>query len=221
MSQRCGNCVFAQKVEGLDDTKRICKNKAGAVDWWHLVSTGGICDNYYVSYVAMMAENPDDPKYKDARLIPLGKGRYTLVDQCDFEKLSRYNWFVRKHRRNFYVVRTAGEKKLSMYRQITDAAKGMVVDHIDHDGLNNRRSNLRVCTAKQNARNSRSPGGTSKYKGVSRDQYNNKWRAKIYCNGKRINIGNFKNEKQAALAYDKHARKLFGEYAHLNFPDIP
>jgi hypothetical protein len=106
-----------------------------------------------------------------------------------------------------------------MHRQITGAAAGLVVDHIDNDGLNNRRSNLRICTIKQNSRNSRSPGGASRYKGVSRDKRHKKWRVKIICNGKRISVGYFANEIKAALAYDEHAKELFGEYAYLNFPD--
>jgi hypothetical protein len=97
----------------------------------------------------------------------------------------------------------------------------MFVDHIDHNGLNNRRSNLRLCTAQQNARNHRPQlRGSSKYKGVSWRQDGKVFRALIWHNGKSINLGRFKNEIDAAKAYDKAAKKYFGEFAYLNFPDL-
>lgn len=190
------------------------------MDWWHLVSVNDHCNNYYVSYVAVMLENPNAKKFKGARLIPLTRGMYTIVDERDFTKLSKYNWFARKSDRNYYAFRTVGKKHIRMHRAITHAPKGMVVDHIDHDGLNNRRSNLRVCTIKQNSRNARSHKGTSRYKGVYWLKRNSKWTAEILCDGKKKFLGYFKNEIDAALAYDKTARKLFAEYAYLNFPDV-
>ena len=93
----------------------------------------------------------------------------------------------------------------------------MVVDHIDHDGLNNCKSNLRIATLSENRRNSRKAKDTSsKYKGVSWHKNNKKWEVKIGFNYKKIHIGYFNNIKEAAEAYNKKAKELFGEFAYLN-----
>ena len=107
-----------------------------------------------------------------------------------------------------------------MHRLIMDEPKGLIVDHRDHNGLNNRRSNLRLCTNAQNQYN-RLPlkGGTSRHKGVCWCKSHNKFNAYIYQRSKRYHLGWFVNEDDAARAYDKKARELFGEYAYLNFPD--
>ena len=94
---------------------------------------------------------------------------------------------------------------------------GMVVDHIDSDGLNNQRYNLRVCTNAQNVQNQRiMRGGTSRFKGVCWDMVNKKWRAKLGMNGKTFELGRFKVEADAASAYDDAAEKYFGEFAYTN-----
>lgn len=106
--------------------------------------------------------------------------------------------------------------------------KGYLIDHINQDKLDNRRTNLRLATRSQNEANKkkrRTQAGKnklgSKYKGVtfSKDNKANPWRAIIICDKKRNNIGYFPEEKEAALAYDKEAYKMFGDYAFLNFPD--
>jgi hypothetical protein len=96
---------------------------------------------------------------------------------------------------------------------------GLVVDHIDGNGLNNTRVNLRICTSAQNICNSKGRSKTSKYKGVTRRKMSNKWFAQIKFNRKHIDIGRFDNEIEAAKAYDNVARKLFKEFAYLNFPE--
>ena len=167
----------------------------------------------------MMGKEKDDKKYKGARVIGLNKGMYTLVDECDWAELSQYKWYMAKSERNCYAVRNSGRKRIRMHREITEAPAEKVVDHIDNDGLNNRRGNLRVCTHKQNSRNARSQKGTSKYKGVCWSKRYKKWQANIFCDGRKKTIGYFKNETDAARAYDEQAGKLFKEYAYLNFPD--
>ena len=101
-----------------------------------------------------------------------------------------------------------------MHRFIMNATKGMEVDHIDHNGLNNQKSNLRNCTKKENTRNRRAYG-KSQYRGV--DFHKGQMRARIGCNGQSIHIGYFKTEKEAALVYDLKAKELFGDFAYLNF----
>lgn len=97
---------------------------------------------------------------------------------------------------------------------------GFIVDHRDHEGLNNTRTNLRLATRSQNScNNKKTRGRSSKYKGVSRDK-RGYWRAKIHFKGKHIFLGYFDNEIDAARAYDKAAKELHGEFAVLNFPQV-
>ncbi len=95
----------------------------------------------------------------------------------------------------------------------------LVVDHIDRDGLNNARSNLRLCSQAQNSRNAVSNNGaSSKYKGVCRYRKIKRWRATIKFNKRSYNLGYFTDEIAAAKAYDKKAVEFFGQFAYLNFP---
>ena len=153
--------------------------------------------------------------------IELSWGKYTIVDAEDFEKLKMYKWCSVKMGQNWYAktFRTDGTH-LSMHRLITNAPKHLVVDHRDHNGLNNRKDNLRLCTPAQNQYNTRPrPGGTSRHKGVHFDKKIKKYRALINHKSKRYHIGCFINEDDAARAYDRKAIELFGEFAYLNFPD--
>jgi hypothetical protein len=104
-----------------------------------------------------------------------------------------------------------------MHREIIDAAPSLFCDHINHNTLDNRRCNLRLCTAAQNARN-RLPGDncTSSYKGVFWKKEKKKWCAKIRYNGEHIHLGYFDYEQDAAIAYDDMAIELFGPFACLN-----
>ena len=96
---------------------------------------------------------------------------------------------------------------------------GMVVDHINHDGMDNRRANLRAATHAQNTyhRKKRSGATKSKYKGIHWRKENKKWVARIMFEGKRIHLGSFHTEIEAAKAYDRAAKKYHGEFASLNF----
>jgi len=97
---------------------------------------------------------------------------------------------------------------------------GMMIDHINGNGLDDRRANMRTCTNQQNMRNLRKRrSGSSIYKGVYYDKRRRTWYARICHNGKNIHLGTFATEIEAARAYDRAARRLFGEFARLNFPD--
>ncbi|MGD2093527.1 MAG: HNH endonuclease [Phycisphaerales bacterium] len=157
---------------------------------------------------------------EDYRLIVLTQGKYAIVDAEDYERLSRHKWCAGKSKYTFYAHRGVTGGTIKMHREIMHAPKGMVCDHKNHNGLDNRKSNLRVCTSAQNQYNKKAKEGcSSRYKGVVRRGNYKRWRARIGFNRKRIHIGDFKSEKEAATAYDDKAVELFGEFACLNFPE--
>jgi len=106
-----------------------------------------------------------------------------------------------------------------MHREIMQPLPGLVVDHIDGNGFNIRRGNMRNCTNQQNMQNLRkSPRAGSRYKGVYYDKRRRTFSAKICHNGRSHHLGTFATEVEAAKAYDRKALELFGEFARLNFP---
>lgn len=148
------------------------------------------------------------------RKIPLTRGKFALVDNADFQSISGFNWQACPHRRTWYARRA--QKPQSLHQFIM-GING--VDHVNGNGLDNRRSNLRPATNSQNAMNRRKPRGTlSKFKGVTWNRSANKWHAQIKLNGKLKYLGVFSIETDAAKAYDGAASDLFGSFARLNFP---
>lgn len=156
--------------------------------------------------------------------IELSKGYKTRVDEGDLPWLSQWKWSVQAPRPDkLYAVRvikirigdSLHSKAIYMHRIILDAEKGQDVDHINGNGLDNRRANLRLCSRKQNQANKRKGRGKSKYKGVSWNSAYGKWKA---TTGTKF-LGYFTEEDQAAKEYDKAALQEFGEFAALNFSD--
>ena len=155
---------------------------------------------------------PADP---NTRYIPLTQNLFALVDAADYEWLKDYKWHVTRHGAcgTVYAGRREGGRLVLMHRQIMNPPKGMVVDHINGNGVDNRRCNLRICTQKQNVHNSRGRAGKkSRFLGVS--PFGDKWLAKVGAQY----LGLFDDEVEAAQARDRKALELFGEYAWLNFP---
>lgn len=112
--------------------------------------------------------------------------------------------------------------KVQLHRILAGAFPGEVVDHINGDTLDNRLVNLRVCTNAENIRNSRKRASSgSSYKGVSRIKGTERWRAQIMVNGRKMNLGSFRDEQAAARRYDEKARELHGDFARCNFPTEP
>jgi hypothetical protein len=151
------------------------------------------------------------------REIPLINGGVTIVDDDDYEWLSRWRWNRWERRGNQYALCCSGHQRLPMHRLILAAPTGMEVDHINHDGLDNRRVNLRLCTRAQNQYNQRVQvrPKASRFKGVRRG-YKGKWVAVITCQGAAEHLGSFEDEVDAAQAYDEAARRHFGQFAHTN-----
>lgn len=163
------------------------------------------------------------------RRIPLTKGKFAIVDTDDYVWLRKFRWFASKNgatyyaKRNAYLWENSKTRTITMHRLILKAPDNLVVDHINYNGLDNRKANLRLATFAQNTRHvirTMNPG-SSKYKGVSWYNRDKVWAVKIMADGKTIRIGYFKDEIQAALAYDKAAKKYHGEFAALNFPLSP
>ena len=159
------------------------------------------------------------------RRIPLTQDRFAIVDPQDYPRLSRYKWRLcrTKGKNVLYAersVRLPGGRysRLLMHRQLIKAPEGYVIDHINGNGLDNRRANLRLATVAQNAWNSRKRNPHSGYKGVCFASDKGLWRAAIVCHGRRIHLGYFKDKITAAKAYDSAAIKYYGEFAKPNFP---
>ena len=152
--------------------------------------------------------------------IGLTMGYVAIVDDSDYEYINSFKWTARSKSNTVYAWRRGivdGEyKNIHMHRVILDADKyGLRVDHIDGNGLNNTRQNLRLCTQSENSRNKRTKPHSSLYKGVCKLS-NGKFRSAIRVDGKAIHLGYNTDEIKAAKLYDLAAMKYFGEFAMLN-----
>lgn len=155
------------------------------------------------------------------KTIKLTQEKVTLVDEDDYERVSKYKWCASNSGNGTYYGyrKDTNGKTVLMHRfimNVTDA--DILVDHENHDTLDNQKLNLRVCTKTNNNRN-KSPhsNSTSKYLGVSWDKSRNKWKSNIYVNKRLLFLGRFNSEEDAAKAYDVVAIREFKQYANLNF----
>lgn len=155
--------------------------------------------------------------------INLNKGSFVWVDNDDFDFLNQWEWRASYPRGgHVYAIRseykTGKHVVISMHRVITNCPDGMVVDHKDRNGLNNRKTNLRICTRSQNACNRRKniKTSTTKYLGIYYNSKIRKWCAAVGSQGKVHNLGKFKTQKEAAKCYNEGAIKFHGEFARLN-----
>lgn len=155
--------------------------------------------------------------------IQLTRGMVAIVDDEDFESLNQRKWFAANNRGNFCACRVMRtqfqEHKIKMCNVIMNVPEGMVVNYKDGNRMNNRKENLRVCTKSQAQQNQKPQqrNKSSEYKGVSRLKNRGKWMAYIKVNGNDVYLGVYKQEIDAALAYDEAAEKYFGEFARPNF----
>lgn len=206
-------------LEHDGQTLTVCTNRPGKAGYLEAVEPTDSCRNFRRRRGKPVRITPPEPPSDDIRYIALTQGRYAIVDAADYDMLNRYRWCTSGKGRRAYAARGHKGKHVSMHRFLMKPPKGMVVDHINGNGLDNRRCNLRICTQQQNLYNSRPKGKSSRFKGPCWDKSRQKWVVLIRYEGRNHMIGRFDDEIEAARAYDRKAYELFGEYAWLNFPE--
>jgi len=237
----CWNCMYGRRPKdrllriALHDFPGllICFHRAGAGGQMTGVPPQGTCSRFRprsslkplpprkpvdktVGHRAPRGEKAYDPD-KDECRIWLTDDLYTTVRPRDYEELSRHRWHATWRGRNVYAIRRDGGRTFYMHRDLARPPEGYDVDHIDCDGLNNCRDNLRVCTRRQNAVNRGPCGGQTGFVGVFR--HRDKWGARIQYRGDVLTLGIYETPVEAAKARDRKAYELHGRFAYLNFPE--
>jgi hypothetical protein len=166
-----------------------------------------------------------------SKSIELTQNKVTVVDDEYYEELSKFKWYAAEIKPScFYTIRNYRSEdgkrhSLRLHRVVWEIKNGRIpvgvqIDHINHDTLDNRLENLRLCNTSENQANQRKASNKlSKFKGVTWYKARNKWGVRICCHRKLLYLGLFESEIAAAKAYDEKARELFGEFANLNFPE--
>jgi len=158
----------------------------------------------------------------EGKLIPLTQGYFALVDAEDFERVSRFKWHLYRNKNDLKLavrdIKVKGGRTMQrLYRVVMNVKSRDRIDFINKNGLDNRKSNLRICSPSQSSMKRRKQKGTSSiYKGVTCRKDSKKWYAQIEKDNKNNHLGSFHNEEEAAIAYNKAATAMFGEFARLN-----
>ncbi len=157
-----------------------------------------------------------------SKKIPLTQGKFAIVDDKDFDYLNQWKWRISEWKGSKYAVREVRINKkqhtIRMHRLIMKAILGQEIDHRNHNGLDNRKGNLRFCSHKQNLQNSKKRQNcSSKFKGVCWDKIQQQWAVRLGPRLGRIWVGRFDSEIEAAKAYDYKAKEVYGEFAYANF----
>jgi hypothetical protein len=232
---RCQLCAYScQPSEGrrrLDKLTGlpmflVCTNHPDSPGRMREVIPTDTCRNFKTKYwmaerVKSARQTPEAAAFesdKRVRRIPLGHDRFAIVDARDYRWLSKYKWCASQKSGKVYAIRRTKEGRIVyMHREIMKAPKGMIVDHIDHNTLNNRRCNLRVCRPEDNYANAGPRGGASGFVGVyPRD---GRWEAGITWRGVHYYCGKFDDPVEAAKARDRKAYELHGPLAFINLPE--
>jgi hypothetical protein len=152
--------------------------------------------------------------------IKLTQGKVAIVDDEDFDELNKYHWYAYQDQNNWYARRQVGgrgkQKTILLHREILNASRGSGIDHINGNGLDNRKENLRICTNPINNQNRHRIYGVSQYQGVCKRSDGKKWIARITVNKKLIYLGSFLSEGLAAVTYNIAALRYYGANAKIN-----
>jgi len=225
----CNNCAYSTRPVGRLYRMILwrypglltCVNHPDAPGQIIGVPYTAVCANWRRRLPVRMRTEPPQPPDDKIRYIPLTQGKYAIVDAEDYEWLSQYKWHAVRDNNTFYARRTLGNgRHITMHRQIMQPAEGEVTDHMNGNGLDNRRANMRNCSRGENSQNRRKNSHTlSGYKGVWRDKKTGKYWAGIHKKHKGSHDGPFDTPIEAARAYDRLALTHFGPFARLNFPE--
>jgi hypothetical protein len=148
--------------------------------------------------------------------IRLTHGFVAVINDQDIDIVGQHLWRTRKGKYTWYAE--TGHRGVKMHNLIMSPPPGIQVDHINRNGLDNRRANLRLATHQEQMRNRKKfANSSSRYKGVTWHKGSKKWQANIRVDGKLIYLGKYVHEQDAALAYDAAAKHYFGEFADPNF----
>jgi hypothetical protein len=178
----------------------------------------GPCRNFRWKAETRARVTPPEPSSPDIAYIPLTKRKFAIVDKADYERLCKYKWFVTDGRDGrFYAARKEGYRIIPMHRDIMQPPPGMVVHHINNNGLDNRRCNLHICTPEENQRYRQLGVTASGFIGVY--PCGKKWRALVQSKGEVLYQKIFDDKIEAAMARDDAAVAHFGESARVNFPN--
>lgn len=150
--------------------------------------------------------------------IKLTQGKIAIVDDEDFERINKIKWSASKYNKNlFRAIGKIKGKRVIMSRMIMNNPKGYLIDHIDRNALNNKKSNLRLCNHSQNAINStKNKNNTSGFKGVWWNKNSEVWQSAIMHKNKRYRLGSFEKKIDAVNSYNNKAKQLFREFAYIN-----
>lgn len=227
---RCSNCVYARRPAGrwlrliLSRWMGLlfCTNHPDFPGDVIGVPPCSRCRNFRFRPPLERSEVPDQTGLLVCT-IPLTQKKVALVAAVDYERVNQYRWCAGRVGNQWYAYRKHFGKTLRMHQFIMNPPKGMVVDHANGNGLDNRRENLRLCTKLENAWNKRrrkEEGAKSQYIGVYPCRRPpGKWCIKVMCNGEVTNLSPFDTPEEAARVRDRKALELHGEYAWLNFPE--
>ena len=200
----------------------ICINHPEAPGEFREVLGSGTCPNFRARWEPPLRTPPPEPPNDRVKYITLTHGKHALVDAADFDRLNKHKWCALHSSpgdsSGWYAVRRAGGRTIFMHREILHAPDGMVVDHIQRNGLDNRQCNLRVCTPLENAYNRRFHSRSSRFQGIRYIDRLDKWLAGIKALGRHEHIGLFDDEVEAARVRDRWAFAFHRRFAYLNFP---
>jgi len=223
----CKNCVNSTRPKGrwfriiLSCWPGLltCANCADAPGTLMEVFAHHVCRNFRPRWLPPVRVPPPEPPHDGFCYIPLTKGRQAIVDPEDYEWLRRRKWctLLSPDGRAYAASHIDGHKTY-MHRLIMNPPQGRFVDHVNGNGLDNRRCNLRLCTPAENMRNRRKNPGSSRFKGVSLHECG-KWNASLGIDNQNLHIGLYDDEVEAARARDRWAFALHGPFAWLNFPE--